>query len=254
MTEQNTAGSIDPQQAKEAAVQAKDAAAGVAEHGKQAAQDVAQTGKQAAQDVAQQTKKQAGDLLGQTRTQLTEQIEAQQGALVDTLRSLADQLGSMTEHTDESGTAVDLASQARDRARSAADWLNHREPNEVLDEVRRLGRERPGAFLLGAAVAGMVAGRLTRGVVAEHTDTTADSSSNVPAPVSSTPVSSTPSYSTTAPTAQPLSSTPSAPAVGGRPAPAPLGSAPLGSAPAPLGSAPRHEAGADHRLEGRVNP
>jgi len=39
-----------------------------------------------------------------------------------------------------------------------------------LEQVRRVGRERPGAFLLTAALAGVVAGRLTRGVVATHTD------------------------------------------------------------------------------------
>jgi hypothetical protein len=159
---------------------AKDAAATVAGTGKQAATEVAQTGKDAALDVAGTAKEQATDLLGKTRQQLDEQVEAQRSSLVDTLRTLGDQLASMTENTDEQGTAVELAAKGRDRARSAADWLDQRDPAQVLDEVRRFGRERPGAFLLGAAVAGVVAGRLTRGVVAEHTGTTSESGTPEP--------------------------------------------------------------------------
>ncbi|WP_375484769.1 hypothetical protein [uncultured Jatrophihabitans sp.] len=222
MTASSAPGSIDPNEAKETAKQTKDAAAGVAQHGKQAAQDVAQTGKQAAQDVAAQTKDQAGDLLGKTREQLTEQAQVQQSTLVDTLRSLADQLGSMTQHTDESGAAVDFVKQAGDRARNSADWLNQREPNEVLDEARRFGRERPGAFLLASALAGVAAGRLTRGVVAEHTDGGSIKDAVADA---------------TGPADDATRATP--PPVGSRPA------------PAPLGGTPRHEAAANHRVDGR---
>ncbi|SHF73125.1 hypothetical protein SAMN05443575_0761 [Jatrophihabitans endophyticus] len=150
--------------------EAKDAAADVASSGKQAAADVAETGKQAAGEVVDQAKQHAGDLMGRTRDQVNEQVDAQKSSTVETLRSLGDQLASMTDNTDETGTAVDLAGRARDRARNAADWLESRDTDQILDEVRKLGRERPGAFLLGAVVAGVVTGRLTRGAVAVHTD------------------------------------------------------------------------------------
>lgn len=156
------------QQAKEVAQQGKQ----VAQQGKQAAAEVASTATDGAKDVAQQTAAQARDLMGKTRTQLREQVEVQQQAAVETLRSLGDQLAEMTDHVNERGTAIDLATQARDRARSAADWLDGREPDDLLDELRKAGRNRPGAFLLTAALAGVLAGRLTRGVVAEHTDDT----------------------------------------------------------------------------------
>jgi hypothetical protein len=51
-----------------------------------------------------------------------------------------------------------------------ADWLEQREPGDLLDEVRRFARRRPGAFVLGALVAGVVAGRMTRGIVAARSD------------------------------------------------------------------------------------
>lgn len=168
---QNTA-----QDAKDTAKDAKNAAVNVAADGKQAAAEVAQTGKQAATDVAEQTKKQASNLIAQTRDQLHEQAEQQRSSAVDNLRSLDEQLTSMTESTDQDGSAVELAQRARDRVRTAADWLEHRDVNQITDELRRAGRARPGAFLLTAAVAGIVAGRLTRGVVAEHTDDSSDRS------------------------------------------------------------------------------
>ncbi len=149
---------------------AKQQAADTAQAGKDAATDVAATASGAAKDVAQQTGDQARDLLGKTRGEVSEQVGTQQSAIVDNLRSLGDQLAEMTEHVEHQGTAVDFAAQARDRVRGAADWLDGREPGDVLDELRKVGRNKPGAFLLGAVAAGVVAGRLTRGVVAEHTD------------------------------------------------------------------------------------
>jgi hypothetical protein len=60
--------------------------------------------------------------------------------------------------------ATEFARQAADRAHGAASWLEQREPADLLDEVRNFARRRPGAFLIGAAVAGLAAGRLTRGL------------------------------------------------------------------------------------------
>ncbi len=161
-----------PDTSQSTAGQAKDAAADVADSGRQAAGDVAQTGQQAARDVAGEAKAQADDLLGKTRGQIDEQVEVQRRSTVETLRSVAEQLTALTEHTDAEGSVVDLAGSARDRAHGAAEWLDQRDGQQVLDEVRRMGRERPGAFLLSALAAGVVAGRLTRGAVAAHTDDT----------------------------------------------------------------------------------
>ena len=46
-------------------------------------------------------------------------------------------------------------------------YTSRAEMDAFLDEVKRYARRRPGTFLAGAAVLGLVAGRLTRGVVAE---------------------------------------------------------------------------------------
>lgn len=57
-----------------------------------------------------------------------------------------------------------------------ADRLQNREPAELLDEVRSFARRKPGLFLLGAAAAGVLAGRLTRGIQAAHSDSSGNGS------------------------------------------------------------------------------
>ncbi len=157
-----------------------------AQVGKQAAGEVAQTAADKAKDVAQEGKQQARDLFGQAKGQLQEQAGAQHRNAVTNLRSLGDELHSMARNSDGSGYASDLAQQAGDRVHATASWLDGREPGQLLDEVRDFARRKPGTFLLGALAAGVLAGRLTRGVVAAHqdddssagSDSSADSSLN----------------------------------------------------------------------------
>lgn len=162
--------SSEDQSTKKQAQQAKGAASDVAQHSQDAAKQVAATGKQGAQDVAGEAKKQASDLLGRTKDQLNEQVETQRVSAVETLKDLGTQLAAMTDDVDQEGTAIDLVTAARDRVQDAAQWLDQHEGNDLLDEARRVGRQRPGAFLLTAALAGVAAGRLTRGSVAVHTE------------------------------------------------------------------------------------
>ena len=48
--------------------------------------------------------------------------------------------------------------------------MSEREPGDLVVELRNFARRKPVVFMLGAAVAGVVAGRLTTGVVAAHKD------------------------------------------------------------------------------------
>jgi hypothetical protein len=66
-------------------------------------------------------------------------------------------------------------SQARGRVDDVANWLDGRQPGDLLGELKSFARRRPGTFLLGALAAGVVAGRLTRGAVAAHSDETSGS-------------------------------------------------------------------------------
>lgn len=135
-----------------------------------AGSDVAQTATDKAKEVAQETSRQARDLLGEAREQMHHQAGQQQRTLVGNLRSIGHELGGMATDGDQDGIAHDLVSRAGNHAHALADWLEDRQPGDLLDELRTFARHKPGAFLIGAAVAGVLAGRLTRGVVAAHAD------------------------------------------------------------------------------------
>lgn len=154
----------------------KDKASDVKSEGKQAAGQLAQTATEHAHEVKDETARQVRDLAGEARQQLTSQVGQQHRSLVTNMRSLSSELGTMADKgSEESGVATELVGQARDRIDGLADWLDGREPGQILDEVRSYARRRPGMFLVGALAAGVVAGRLTRGVVAAHTSDDASS-------------------------------------------------------------------------------
>jgi len=151
---------------------AKEEARGVAQDAVQGGKHTAETAKQQAGEVAGEAMSQARMLLDQTREQVTQQGAAQQERAASGLRTLADELQGMIsgEGVQQEGLATDLARQAAERIRTAADTLENRQPGELLDEVRRFARRRPGAFLLGAAAIGFLGGRMTRGIADEARD------------------------------------------------------------------------------------
>lgn len=160
----------------------KDKAAQSTQAGKEAASNLASTATEQVQNVAGEAQKQARDLVGEARGQLRGQVGEQHRTAVTNLRSLGDELNSMSEN-GQGGVATDLVSRAAGQAHGVADWLDGREPEDILDEVRRFARRRPGAFLLGALAAGVVAGRLGRGTVAAHQDgSSATTSGSRPTP------------------------------------------------------------------------
>jgi hypothetical protein len=120
--------------------------------------------------VAAEAGRQGKDLLRQAQEELGEQAAQGQQRLATELLSLGDELSGMADGSDQHGVAADLARQAATRARGAGQWLGDRSPAQVVDEVQSFARRRPGAFLALALGAGLVAGRLTRGIKAAHDD------------------------------------------------------------------------------------
>src|SRR4051794_28417541 len=145
---------------------AREEASHVAGEAASAAQGVAQTAKTEAANVAQEAKANAEDLLHQAKSGLTSQAGTQQQKAAEGIRNISSQLHSMASAPDQQGVASDLVRQAAERTSSIASWLENREPGDLLDEVQRFARNRPGTFLLLAAGAGVLAGRLTRGLTA----------------------------------------------------------------------------------------
>ncbi len=156
---------------------AKDQAQNVGQGAAEAGQHVAGVARDQVQNVAAEAGSQAKDLLGQARSELTQQAGSQQQRLASGLRALGDELHSMSQHSDQPGVATDLARQASSKSHDVASWLDAREPGHLVDEVKSFARQRPGAFLALAAGAGLLAGRLTRGVKDATSDDSASSGS-----------------------------------------------------------------------------
>jgi len=143
---------------------AKEEAAGVAGAVSDAAGGVVDTAKSEAGNVAHEVKVNARQLLHQTKGELTDQAQVQQQRVAEGLRSISDELSSMANSSQNGGVATDLVQQAAQRSSSIAQWLEGRDPGSLLDEVKGYARRKPGTFLLLAAGAGILAGRLGRGM------------------------------------------------------------------------------------------
>jgi hypothetical protein len=168
---------------------AKDEAANVAAQAAGAAQNVAETAKTEAKNVAYEAKNSARDLLHRAKSDLTSQAGTQQTKAAEGIRSVSSQLRSMADAPDQQGVASDLIRQAADRSESAASWLDNRDPGSLLNEVKSFAHQRPGTFLLLAAGAGLLAGRLGRSLQAGSPET--GTASPQPARLSATDSTST---------------------------------------------------------------
>lgn len=135
-----------------------------------AGQHVADVAKEELHKVGNASKRQARDLFRQTQSQLAEQAAGQQKRVASGLRSIGDEFGSMADSSETQGLASDLAHQAASRAAGIAGWLDQRDPAALLQEVKGFARRRPGTFIAIAAAAGVLAGRLTRSLIAEPKD------------------------------------------------------------------------------------
>ena len=159
---------------------AKDEAANVAGQAAGAAQNVAETAKTEAANVASEVKTNARDLLQQAKSDLTSQAGTQQQKAAEGIRTISSQLHTMADAPDQQGVASDLIRQAADRSASVASWLENRDPGSLLDEAKSFARQRPGTFLLLAAGAGLLAGRLGRSLQAGAPATTSATGAAVP--------------------------------------------------------------------------
>jgi len=159
-------GSFAPQDQQSTTDVARDQAANVGQAAAEAGGHVAQTASDQARVVVSETARQARDLLGEASGQAMDQASVQQQRAARELRAVADELQDMAAKGGQSGLATEVTHQAAERIHGAASWLEQREPGDVLQAVRDFARRRPGVFLAGAAIAGLAAGRLTRGMTA----------------------------------------------------------------------------------------
>lgn len=149
---------------------AKDEAANVKDTAVGAGKEVAATAKEEAANVAGEAKQQAQSLLSSATSELKSQASSQQEKLAGSLRGYADQLQGLGQGQPlEAGPLNDLVQQAASKGSEIVSFIENREPADLLDELRRYARRRPVMFLALCGLAGVVAGRITRGAVAANT-------------------------------------------------------------------------------------
>ncbi|SCL62897.1 hypothetical protein GA0070606_3703 [Micromonospora citrea] len=177
--------------------QARHEASRVGHQATQAGGQIAHAAAEQGGHVASEARRQARNLTGEATTQLRDQAQAQQHRAAEGLRGIGRELGSMAERSEDSGMAAQLVRRAADAAQQAAGWLDEREPGAVFDEVRSYARRHPGTFLTGAAVAGMLVGRLTRNLTASGDGRRGGAGQQTPPPAAAPTTSGPQSYERT---------------------------------------------------------
>lgn len=147
----------------------------VAQHASDMAADVAQSAKDRAGDVADEVRTQTANVAQQAKDQLHDQARSQTGEAASALRRISDQTHALAEgRAEDAGQLRDYVRHAAGKVSDAADHLESRGFDGIVDDVESFARRRPGAFLACAAGAGFLLGRLLRGA------TSGDGSSQQP--------------------------------------------------------------------------
>lgn len=116
-----------------------------------------------ARSVAGEAKQQISGLVQQARDELQMQSRDRSRQAAGGLRTLSDQLHALTEgRTADAGPLAGYVTDARDQVASFASRLEDRGIEGVVDDISRFARRRPGMFLIAAAGAGFLVGRLVR--------------------------------------------------------------------------------------------
>jgi hypothetical protein len=171
-----TAGAPDADSSSGTAGKAKEAAKAVGSEARDEAKHVAEAAKDDARQTAGLAADKAKETVGEVRYQarevydhakatLVEQATTQQGRLAGALGSLSSEFNALAEGTASADSVA--TGMVRDASRyvgGVAEWLESRSLDDVLDEVTSFARRHPGRFLLIAAAAGLVAGRVVRGM------------------------------------------------------------------------------------------
>lgn len=150
-------------------------AANVVDSVKGPAADVQHTAAEKGRDVVDTAKGEAGELVHEAKAQgrrllddsvgeLRTQAGSVQNRLADTVQSLTDELRAMASAPDANGPVADLARTGEQYGDRAAAWLRDNDVDQALSGVRRYAARNPWTFMAVAAGAGLLVGRLARGL------------------------------------------------------------------------------------------
>lgn len=138
------------------------------------AQQVGETAMEQARSVAEQAKERSLDAAAKLGESLHAKGDEEAARFAGNLRRASAELRSMAEQQGEpvyqAGVVHSVARQGADATERLADRIEGGGFDGVMADFRSFARRRPGAFLLGAAATGFVAGRLGRSIPAVQSE------------------------------------------------------------------------------------
>ena len=126
------------------------------------ASQVAETATDQARDVMQQARTQAKSTARKVEHDLRTRANEEASKFAQTLQNASSQLDSMAQSAGEDSLASNLVREGAQATRRLASHIDEGGLDRVMADVRSWARRNPGGFLLGAAFAGFVAGRVAR--------------------------------------------------------------------------------------------
>ncbi|MFH8369904.1 hypothetical protein [Streptomyces sp. NPDC018031] len=151
----------DSGRAREVGRAAKAEASATTGRAGQAAGEVTATAADQAKEVAGQARQQAGTVLHEMRGRVADEVDGQTRRLAGTVRQWADDLHGLSRDAADS-PARGMVTQTADGGHRAADYLDRHGVGDMVRDLEDFARRRPGVFLGGAALAGLVVGRLAK--------------------------------------------------------------------------------------------
>lgn len=121
-----------------------------------------------AREVGDTAKTQARGVMDQIGGELRTQAGDQKTRLAAVIREISDELDQVQE--SNSGHLAGIAGTAASRGHEVSQWLEQHEPSDLIRVTEDFARRRPLTFLFAAATAGIVVGRMTRGMVGAKRD------------------------------------------------------------------------------------
>lgn len=161
-------GTSDDPDASDAARQEGERMKGTA---KDAASNVGDTATQRGQEVKRQATEHARSITRDATKQVRSRADQETQRAGAALGNAGSQLQALADgNIDEAGAFGEYVRQAADSVNRWADTVQNRGLDGLLDDMRDIGRRRPGMFLGGALIAGVLVGRFGRNVAPELTE------------------------------------------------------------------------------------
>lgn len=136
----------------------------VAQQAREAGQQVVSEAKDAAGQVAAQAKDAGMQMAGDARRAANEQVDRRSTMAGERVGLAAEDARDIAEHLRGRGreAPAKIADQAADRMERFARYLQDADADRIMSDIKRVGRTQPAALVAGAAVVGVLIGRVVK--------------------------------------------------------------------------------------------